>query len=223
MPPPSGEAPKRKPPTRRLRASARKMHLLNVGVALVRERGWQNLTIADVARRAGVTRQLVHQYFGDLESLALELAERFEEEAHTAAVEAIARHPDDLAAAMRETLQGFIVDLRDRRLAYIDLMTGHWYHPRLRGPLKQVRTRKRRRTVDVWARYYERVYGFSRRDAESVSSFQGEGVRGLVAQVDAGRLSADEAITLFIEILEAIIERVGGRTQPNRRPSRARG
>lgn len=209
------------PPTRSyLPAAKRKSHLLDVGVRIVRSKGWEGLSIAELARRASVSRQLVHQYFGDLETLALEIAERFEDEVHQVALAAIARHPDDFAAAMRETLETFLIGLRDKRLAYVDLLTGHWQHPRLQAPVKQVQALKRHRMVEVWAHYYETVNGLSRRDAEGLASFQYDGLRGLIAQVDAGLLSAPEAITLFIEILSAAIERLGGRVQP-RQPARS--
>jgi AcrR family transcriptional regulator len=203
---------RRKPPATRtyLRAADRKSHLLDVGVGIVRARGWERLSIAGVARKAGVSRQLVHQYFGDLESLALDLAERFEDEVYETAATAIERHPHDFSAAMRETLERFLIGMREERLAYADLLTGHWYRPRLKPPLRQVRARKRRRLVEIWAQFYERVNGLPRRQAEALSSFQYDGLRGLVAQVDAGLLDADEAVSLFIDVLGAAIERLGG-------------
>src|SRR6185436_14952892 len=144
----------------------------DVGAAIVREQGWESLTIVDLARRAGVSRQLVHQYFGDLERLALALAERFEDEVYEAAAAAIERHPDDLAAAMGETLDRFLVGLREHRLAYVDLFAAQSYRRRLHSPLRAVNSRKRRRMVDIWARYYERVYRLDHADAVGLSSFQ---------------------------------------------------
>jgi AcrR family transcriptional regulator len=194
-----------------LRASDRKSHLLDVGAALVREKGWENLTIVDLARRAGVSRQLVHQYFGDLERLALELAEQFQDEVYEAAAAAIEKHPDDLAAAMSETLERFLVGLREHRLAYVDLFTAHSYRRRLHSPLRAVNHRKRRRMVEIWARYYERVYELESADAVGLASFQYDGLRGLVSQVDAGTIEAQEAIRLFIEVLTGAVERLASK------------
>ena len=191
-----------------LPAEERKTHLLDVGVAIVREKGWEHLTIVELARRAGVSRQLVHQYFGDLERLALELAERFQDEVYDTAAAAIEHHPSDYGAAMRETLERFVVGLRDERLAYVDLFAGHTDHRRLNPPLRQVNNRKRRRMVEIWARFYRRAYGLEERDAIGLASFQYDGLRGMVAQVDAGRMAAEEAIDLFIEIMSAAIERL---------------
>jgi AcrR family transcriptional regulator len=200
-----------------LPAAERKSHLLDVGVTIVRSKGWEHLSIADLARRAGVSRQLVHQYFGDLQSLALELAEKFEDEVYETAARSIERHPDDFAAAMRETLEQFLIGLRDERLVYVDLVAGHWYQPRLQPTLKRVRSRKRRRLVALWARYYETANGLTAADAEGLSSFQYDGLRGLIAQVDAGKLAAAEAIDLFVDILTAAIERLG--TKTGRKPA----
>ena len=202
-----------------LRASERKTHLLDVGATIVREKGWENLTIVELARRAGVSRQLVHQYFGDLEQLALELAEQFQDEVCDTAAAAIERHPDDLAAAMGESLERFLVGLREHRLAYVDLFTAQTYRRRLHSPLRAVNSRKRRRRVDLWAHYYERVYQLDRADAVGLSSFQYDGLRGLVTQVDAGTLPAREAIRLFIEVLTGAAERLAAKT---RRPGVAR-
>jgi AcrR family transcriptional regulator len=185
--------------------------LLDVGVAIVLEKGWEKLAIVELARRAGVSRQLVHQYFGDLESLAIELAERFQDEVYETAAAAIQRHPTDFAAAMREALERFVVGLREERLAYTELFSGGWPRRGQERPLKQVQSRKRRRLVELWARYYERVYRLAPADAFGLSAFQYDGLRGLVTLVDTGRMDADAAITLFIEVLSAALERLSGR------------
>jgi AcrR family transcriptional regulator len=202
-----------------LRASDRKNHLLDVGAALVRDKGWEKLSIVELARRAGVSRQLVHQYFGDVERLALMLADRFEDEVHEAAAAAIERHPRDLAAAMSEALERFLVGLREHRLAYVDLLTAHTYRRRLHSPLRTVNNRKRRRMMELWARYYERAYGLARADAVGLASFQYDGLRGLVRQVDAGGMAVEEAIRLFIEVLTGAVERLSVEAK---RPRRAR-
>jgi AcrR family transcriptional regulator len=202
-----------------LPAAERRTHLLDIGAALVLEEGWESLTVVELARRAGVSRQLVYQYFGDLENLAVELAERFQDEVYDTAAAAIKSHPTDFAAAMREALERFLVGLREERLAYTELFSGQSYRRGLQRPLKQVNSRKRRRLVELWARYYERVYGLATRDALGLSAFQYDGLRGLVSQVDAGRMAPEEAIDLFIEVLSAGIERLSRGRGRERRTS----
>jgi AcrR family transcriptional regulator len=195
-----------------LRAADRKSHLLDVGATIVREKGWESLTIVDLARRAGVSRQLVHQYFGDLERLALELAERFQDECNDVAAAAIEHHPDDYASAMSETLERFLVGLREHRLAYVELFAAPSYRRRLHSPLRAVNQKKRRRMVDLWAGYFERVYGLAPADAHGLSSFQYDGLRGLVTQVDSGSLAPHTAIALFIEVVSGAIDRLASKT-----------
>lgn len=192
---------------RYLPAAERKSDLLDHGVCLIREKGWENLTMVDLARRAGVSRQLVYQYFGNLEQLALELANRFQDEVYAAAVEAIERHPKDFEKAMRETLQTFFVGLREERLTYVELLTGHWPNPRLPSSLKEVRDRKRRLMIEIWSEYYQKVMGLAPLDATALSSFQYEGLRGLATLVDSGQLSTEDAIDMFLDVLRGAIER----------------
>jgi AcrR family transcriptional regulator len=197
---------------RYLPAAERKSHLLDVAVALIRDQGWDQLTIANVAKRAGVSRQLVHQYFRGPEQLGLELAERFHDEIYNVAVAAIAHHLDDYAAAIRELLEAFLIGLREERFVYLDFVSGHRQHPQLRSPLKQIYARNRRRLIDVWARYFERVCGLAPRRARLLASLQFNSIRGVQAMVDAADLEAEEAISLLIEIIGAAIDRLGGTT-----------
>ena len=126
-------------------------------------------------------------------------------------------------AAMGESLERFLVGLREHRLAYVDLFTAQTYRRRLHSPLRAVNSRKRRRMVDMWARYYERVYRLDPADALGLSSFQYDGLRGLVAQVDAGVLPAQEAIRLFLEVLTGAAERLAAKPRrPGARSGRAR-
>ena len=59
----------------------------------------------------------------------------------------------------------------------------------------------------------------SRADAIGLASFQYDGLRGLVRQVDAGGISVEEAIHLFIEVLTGAVERLSVKS---RRPVPAR-
>lgn len=184
--------------------------LLDAGISLVCEKGWENLGLGDVAGCAGVSLGSVRQRFAGVEALALAVAHRFEDEVYDTAVAAIGHHPNDLRSAMRHCLERFFEDLREQRLAYVALVTGAWRPPPLKAPLRQVRIRKRRRLVEIWARYYERVNGLGQRDAVRLSSFQYDGLRGLIAQVDGGTLASEAAITLFLEVLASAVERLGG-------------
>src|SRR3954454_5431761 len=56
-------------PARRMRAPARREQLLDVTTQLVVERGFPAVTIEAIAQRAGITRAVVYQHFGDLPTL----------------------------------------------------------------------------------------------------------------------------------------------------------
>lgn len=57
-------------------ARARREQLLDVTNAIVAEQGFQAVSIQSVARRAGITRPIVYEHFGDLPGLLEALVER---------------------------------------------------------------------------------------------------------------------------------------------------
>src|ERR1035437_250071 len=61
---------------RRMTASARRDQLLDVTTELVVERGFHDISIEQVARSAGITRAVVYQHFGDLQTLLEAVIER---------------------------------------------------------------------------------------------------------------------------------------------------
>jgi AcrR family transcriptional regulator len=75
---------------------------------LVRDRGWANTTMADVARVAGVSRQTVYNEFGSRGELAqayvLWETERFVDEVS----EAVRNHPHDIEAALTAAVEVFL-------------------------------------------------------------------------------------------------------------------
>lgn len=64
------------PRTRRLSATARREQLLDVTTELVAEVGFGEVTIEGVAKRAGITRPIVYEHFGDLNGLLDAVVER---------------------------------------------------------------------------------------------------------------------------------------------------
>ncbi len=57
-------------------APARREQLLNVTAEIVLEAGFQAVSIQSVARRAGISRPIVYEHFGDLQGLLETLVER---------------------------------------------------------------------------------------------------------------------------------------------------
>lgn len=82
--------------------------LLDAVGALMDERGWNDVPMAEVARRAGVSRQTLYNEFGDRGGLAqayvLREAERFLEDVERA----IASRPDDPRGAVAAAFEVFL-------------------------------------------------------------------------------------------------------------------
>jgi AcrR family transcriptional regulator len=57
-------------------ASARREQLLDVTTEIIAEQGFQAVSIQSVARRAGISRPIVYEHFGDLSGLLEALVER---------------------------------------------------------------------------------------------------------------------------------------------------
>lgn len=62
--------------SRRMRAPARREQLLDVAAELVVEHGFHAVSVEAIARRAGITRAVIYQHFGDLQALLETVVER---------------------------------------------------------------------------------------------------------------------------------------------------
>ena len=62
--------------TKRMSAEERRGQLLDVTAAIVSEQGFQAVSIQAVARRAGISRPIVYEHFGDLGGLLEALVKR---------------------------------------------------------------------------------------------------------------------------------------------------
>jgi AcrR family transcriptional regulator len=97
-------------PTSRLRAPARREQLLDVTSEIVTEQGFQAVSIQAVARRAGISRPIVYEHFGDLPGLlealvAREMAKAREQISETQLGDLTAGDP---AALMLESLSRYL-------------------------------------------------------------------------------------------------------------------
>lgn len=103
-------------PKNRMTASERREQLLDVTKALVGEQGFHGLSIEAVARRAGITRPVIYEHFGDLAGLLDTMVER-EGERALAQLEAVlpgrsanAGARQELVAALRGYLDAVSAD-----------------------------------------------------------------------------------------------------------------
>jgi AcrR family transcriptional regulator len=104
-------------PSRRLSAEERRRQLLDVTKGIVGEQGFHAVSIEAVARRAGITRPIVYEHFGDLEGLLRALVDREGERALAQLAEILpgrlSAHSsprEDLLAALRGYLEAVEAD-----------------------------------------------------------------------------------------------------------------
>ncbi len=100
--------------TRRMSAEARREQLLDVTTELVAEQGFQELTVEAVARRAGITRPIIYEHFGDLAGLLdavvqREMARAMAQVSETALTRLTEGPPVDL---MIESLRSYLHTVR---------------------------------------------------------------------------------------------------------------
>ncbi len=90
--------------------------LLDAVDALLDERPWAKISMGDVAKRAGVSRQTLYNEFGGRREFAEALLTREAERLMAGAELQIAAHPDDPRAAIAGALRVFLEAAADNRL-----------------------------------------------------------------------------------------------------------
>ena len=66
------------PPYTRLDPAERRDQILDTANTLFAERGYEEVSIEDIAKEAGITRGLIHHYFGGRKEVYIALLERLE-------------------------------------------------------------------------------------------------------------------------------------------------
>jgi AcrR family transcriptional regulator len=91
-------------------ASARREQLLDVTTRIIAEAGFQAVSIQSVARRAGISRPIVYEHFGDLSGLLEALVEREVERAleQVAETELVDLSEGDPSELMLESLRAYL-------------------------------------------------------------------------------------------------------------------
>ena len=98
-----------------MRAPARRQQLLDVTTEVIVEHGFSAATIEAIAQRAGITRAVIYQHFGDLETLLETVIDR---EMTRALSQVSETTPSDLTAGdprelMLESLQAYLHAVQD--------------------------------------------------------------------------------------------------------------
>lgn len=96
------------PPLRRQPAQARAKKnlgaMLDAAAQLIGESGTDGFSMAELARRAGVSKPALYRYFPNKQAMLLALAQASFEQNHALLSDSLQRHPGDLSAAMRDAL-----------------------------------------------------------------------------------------------------------------------
>ena len=90
--------------------------LLDAVDELLADRDWASVTMADIARGAGVSRQTLYNEFGSRQEFAQAYVLREADRFLSAAEDAIAEHPDDPRAALAAAFTGFLAAAADNAL-----------------------------------------------------------------------------------------------------------
>lgn len=90
--------------------------LLDSVDGLLEDRTWSKLSMGEVARRAGVSRQTLYNEFGDREGFAEALIIREAERLLAGPERELAAHPDDPRAAVAGALRAFLEAAAHNRL-----------------------------------------------------------------------------------------------------------
>ena len=171
----------------RLAPEERREQLLDAALTVVGERGFDAVTVDAVARRAGVTRPVVYDQFGDLEQLMLALIDREERRALGPLLDVLERDPGSdsdpaefLATAVATFLEAVRANPRTWRLVLMPA----------RGSSEELR-RRIRRSRRLLADRIEPLLGWGIKQRGGPSGFDLElGARLIVAAgEDAARLT----------------------------------
>ena len=90
--------------------------LLDAVDELLADRDWASVTMADIARGAGVSRQTLYNEFGSRQEFAQAYVLREADRFLSAAEDAIAEHADDPEAALAAAFGGFLAAAADNPL-----------------------------------------------------------------------------------------------------------
>ncbi|MFE5286040.1 TetR/AcrR family transcriptional regulator [Nocardia sp. NPDC056611] len=98
---PAAPANAERPRRARLSVSERETQLLDIAEKLFTERGFDGVTIEDIARAAQVTRPVVYQRYGSKESVFIACVRRAREHCDRMVFDRVAAAPDNIAARIK--------------------------------------------------------------------------------------------------------------------------
>ena len=94
------------PPYSRLDPAERRDQILDTANTLFAERGYEEVSIVDIAKEAGITRGLIHHYFGGRKEVYIAFLERVGDRARGTVAAAHRSHRSRASGGLGITLAG---------------------------------------------------------------------------------------------------------------------
>ncbi|GAA1617504.1 TetR/AcrR family transcriptional regulator [Actinoplanes couchii] len=184
-------------PRRRLSKAERHTQLLDVARELIRDAGTDELTLGRLAERAGVTKPLVYDHFGDRAGLLTELYRAFEDRQRDTLRTALDEVAHDLPAVAGVVAAAYIdcCLAEGRELAdVVAALAGSSELSRVRQEAEEVYLATCRTALEPFC---------GPLDAAALHAFVGAG-DALARNVLAGRIAADRARRVLARVITAI-------------------
>ena len=105
-------------PRRRLSAEERREHILRAGMEVFADRGYQEASMAEIARAAGITPAVIYDHFASKAELQMTLLKRQTEELLTFVGSAVAGDFEEMAERIRVGVDAFFTFVEEHPYAW---------------------------------------------------------------------------------------------------------
>jgi len=201
-----------------LAAPLRRDHLLDVAARLVRHGGWAALSMQGLATGAGVSRQLVYEYFASADDLYLATLTRLFERAYDATA-AIIGGGGPLASTIAAAYELFLALPAEERRALRALASDV---DRPRSPSAHAKQLLRARIAGLWTPYVRQQTGLPNAEAGALAWMLITAGWGLADSLADGSLGRKRGVELFVRfVVNALAtSQMGTNKASDRRPQR---
>src|SRR3954454_24004368 len=199
------------PQYRRLTPEQRREEILAAATALFAERAYDEVSVEDIANAAGVTRGLVHRYFGGRKEVYLGLLEQLE-----------AQREDQIRPPQGRSARARIADSVSRWLDWTEANRALWLATITRGDdiadpdIRRVVTGLVRRAVALLAAHHADIAEDSPRLRYALECWTGLN-RAATRRWLRGEATREQTHELIASTLEHVLGTFGAPPKPNRR------
>jgi AcrR family transcriptional regulator len=191
--------PRRAP--KRLWHDDRHRQLLDVAARLLSERGWDGLSLGELATAAGVTRPIVYKHFRHRHQLATELVRNCADELQATLLQAVMRHPDRPDRCLRLVLDGVCDAIETRGAGAWNLLVAGGPDPKLHRVIESLRAE----LMEPWIRRIRKLTGVPQRHARVLCHLTVAQVRTVLERWMAGDLERPEVEQLLGRSISALL------------------